>query len=155
MEAKLWISGMGLGIPRTAFSANLASGAYLLVRPSPTAPPSKCYGLVENFSLGSEGSTVLYGHAATSWFPVLDTSAKEILNAGAFKGRELEISVTGTFIGTGRVDIKAFLIDDTGEPTTLLEKYNIHAEGGQLSSTSIRGRVRELPTQHLESKKAS
>ncbi len=155
MEAKLWISGVGVGIPRTAFSANLASGAYLLIRPGPNLPATQCFGLVENFTLGSEGNTILYGHAETEWFPVVGDAAQKVLGHGAIKGGELEIKVSGTFIGKGQIDIKVLLIDDDGEAMSLLDKFNIPAVGGQISSTTIRGKVRKMPVPATEQKKAS
>lgn len=145
MEARIIISGVGLGIPKTSFSANIASGAYLQVRHAVGAQPFAIFGIAENFTLGSEASTVLVGHAETDWFPVAGEAAEDAFRHGGMAGKVAQIEVSGTFIGSGKTDLKLIVINADGDAVTIFEKYNVSARGGQISSTLIRGKIKSLP----------
>ncbi|KAB7624075.1 hypothetical protein [Alkalilimnicola sp. S0819] len=68
-----------------------------------------------------------------------------MLQAEYLSGKTMHISLKGTLVKSGKVDIDIMLIDKNGIGETILKRYSIDAIGAQLDSTQIRGPIRLLP----------
>ncbi|KAB7624074.1 hypothetical protein [Alkalilimnicola sp. S0819] len=66
MKARIYISGLAAGVPKTGFGVNLATFAYLEILPAgrPTMT-ARVYGIADTLSVGNESSTLLVGHVKT------------------------------------------------------------------------------------------
>ncbi|PXF32194.1 hypothetical protein WH50_05540 [Pokkaliibacter plantistimulans] len=142
MEVRITISSLALGIPKTGFGFNIASGAYVEVRAGQAAT-RHLYGMTDLFSLGTKSGTLGFGHIQTPWLYV-DPAKNASLNTASLNGAELEIAVTGALIGSGKVDVVLSKIDEHGQTTELLNLKSVKVPGasGQLSSTSIRNKAK-------------
>ncbi len=144
MEIRITISGIGAGSAKTGFGMNLISGCYVETRPSHGGCSIRKYGVKDAFSLGSESSTLLVGHAQTHWMKVTDETALEWLNIEKLPGSCVEVEVSGSSLGSSKGDIKMFAITPDGDGITILEKYNIPMWAVQIASTKVRGEIKFL-----------
>lgn len=144
MDIRIIISGLGINIPKTSFGVNAISGCYVSVRNSEAAPEA-VYGIKSYLSLGSESSTLIVGQIRSEWMKVVDPDIINKFSLQNVMGKTLDINVSGTVLMKGTADISIKLIDGTGDAISILDKYDVKVEGGQLSSTSIRGRAVLMP----------
>ncbi|MCD8558171.1 MAG: hypothetical protein LRY75_04935 [Shewanella xiamenensis] len=144
MDIRIIISGLGINIPKTSFGVNAISGCYLHVKNGDAAPEA-VYGIKSYLSLGSESSTLIFGQIRSEWMKVVDS---EIINKFSLQnvmGKTLDINVSGTVLMKGNADISIKIINEIGDAINILDKYDVSVEGGQLSSTNIRGRAVLMP----------
>lgn len=143
MEARITISGFGFAAGRSGFGVNVASGAYIEIRPAKGAPACKL-GLATGPELGSENGSLVFGHLQTHWFPVSNDLYPHFLSPDYMVGRAGDVEVKGALIAGGTVDIKVDVIDGAGNVETILSKAQIKASGLQASSTQVRGTIKRM-----------
>ena len=146
MEMRILIGGAGLSFPGSGISLSIISGAYLQFRSSKNSPPT-LYGVGSVASESAEGKTLLLSYVKTDWFFVDPVRDPWILQKQQLIGKKLDIKVSGTLTGSGRIDIRVVEIADDGDLTNLIKKDDIKATGIQLSDTSVRGLVKWFPSQ--------
>jgi len=142
MKVRITISGLGAGIPKSPFGLNLVSGCYIETKPNDGNAPSRIYGVVDTMSVGGESSTLVFGHAQTSWMTVAKASALQLLKYENFIGTLVDVEVKGTSFGSSKGDVSLKIIDDIGNAVSVIDKFSIAIDAYQLSSTKIRGKVR-------------
>lgn len=142
MEVRLTIGGFGIGIPKTAFGANVVSGCYIETKPCRGRCAVSKYGVKDSFSLGTESHTVIASQAKTEWMTVTDEVAIAKLQREQLNGSHVDIEVSGTSFGASKGDVTVKVIDENGDATDIIQKYGVKMVAWQLDSTKIRGVVR-------------
>lgn len=140
MQMKITIFGAGIGIPKSGFSVNLATGAYIEVRQSKNTP-AILFAIGQFATLGNEASTFLAGYVNTDWFDVNPAKHRWITKMQSMVGKEVELQITGALVFSGHVDISLTLIRKNKEGTELLKLYDIKAGGAQIASSAVRGKL--------------
>lgn len=141
MEARIRVSGLGMGIPSSSFGVNVVSGAYIEVRGGKSSS-RYLYALIDTLSIGNDSSTLGASHILTDWM-YIDPKNDHLFKFENLKGLVGEINVSGTVIGSGDVDVKYETIDANGTATTLLDLKSIKTNiGFQVSATKVRAPIR-------------
>ena len=145
MEVKVIISGLGIGIAKTGLGANLVSGTYISMRMGPKVKP-RVFGITDSLSLGSDSSTLLVGHVATGWFKVKPEKDPFFMKPENLLGKKVDVSVSGTIIVGGNVDVKITVYDEYDAAKEMISRVDVESSGFQLSTTKIRGILKEMPS---------
>ncbi|WP_010324906.1 hypothetical protein [Marinobacterium stanieri] len=95
-------------------------------------------------SMGGDSSTFVYGSIKTDNLHINEDELKK-LSISNVSGKKMEIDISGTFLGSGRADVKLILIDDNGRYEKIIDRKDIKVSGGQVSGTRIRGDIRLIP----------
>ena len=132
--------GAGVGIPKSGFSVNLATGAYIEIRQSVNMP-AMLFALGQYATLGNEASTFLAGYVNTDWFDINPAKHRWVTKMQSLVGKEVELQITGALVVSGNVDIDLILISKNKEGTELLKPYDIKATGAQIASSAVRGKL--------------
>lgn len=153
MEVRLTITGMGIGIPKTSFGVNLLSYCYIEVRDNPAVKAPTTYVVDKALTIGGDSTTLVAGFSSTDWMKV-DEDKINLLTRNNLSGKifDVEIKGAGVAIVSSEVDVSLKIIDNEGNATTVLEKYSIKATTLQVSSTSVRGKIKFFPSRISEGK---
>lgn len=145
MEMKLFIQGIGLGVPRTPIAASVASVCYIRVRESPIAK-SAIYMVHNHIDIGEgSGNDVVYGGVGTEWFRVREKEHPWIANMSMLEGKEVQVEVSGILpLVFAKADVKISFVDEHKNRKTLMDKVGIAADGWQISATQVSGPLRKL-----------
>lgn len=140
----------GIGVPKTGFGVNLATYAYISLRPT-QGPHMKTLALDDALSVGGKSGTFIWSDFKTSWTNIDPRKYPWVCNAHNLVGKTIELEVLGTMVGAGKVDIKMTLIDEDGETKSLVSKMNIDASGRQLTGLKVRGILKHFKgTQNMK-----
>lgn len=145
MEVIIKLDGLAIGIPKTGFGINAISASYIQINTAP-GKPLRTYGIAEYLSVGGDNTTMVYGTIKT--VPIRLTPEEFLaFSVPKVSGKTIDVEINGTFIGSGKADVKIVLIDREGVPLEVLSRKNIRVTGGQLASTRARGRARLINQQ--------
>lgn len=143
MYIVIYLDSVSIGIPKSGFGLNAFSGSYVQIKSSPDVI-FNTYGIVDYMSMGGDSSTFIYGSIKTENLHINEDELKK-LSISNVSGKKMEIDISGTFLGSGRADVKLILIDNNGRYETIIDRKDIKVSGGQVSGTRIRGDIRLIP----------
>ncbi len=154
MEMRIFMTGLGIAIPKTDIGLDLISGTYVQVRATPSAVPLT-YVIGTYANPGGKTGTVALGHITTEWFAIPPLKYSWLFNPKGMLGSPAELKVSGTLIIKGQVDIHFKLLDEEGTVLKEVKRINVRATGGQLSSTYIHGTLMTIPPKASQLREAS
>jgi len=149
-QAKITISGIGLAIANTAIGINAATMAYVSIRSNNGATPTT-YGIASYLTADGNSGSLVMGHAQTAWFNISQAAYDALQQSNLTgKGYEMDVEVKNTLLGQGKCDIALTLISKGGAGNKLIELFSINTTGGQISGTSVRGKILLIPTTKIK-----
>lgn len=143
MEMKLIASGIGASVPKMSIGFSLFSGVYIMMRRKRLAKPY-ILGIASGAEIGGKSGTLIVGHIETSWMKIDSAKHNWLCNRRILVGKTAEISLKGTLILSGGVDVSITIYDENSESKYSLSKVGIKSSGGQLTSTTIRGTIKDM-----------
>jgi hypothetical protein len=96
-------------------------------------------------SLGGKSGTMVWSNVKTNWVNIDSIKYPWDCNARSLVGKTIDLEVLGTMFGAGKADVKMTLIDNNGEPRSLVSKMDIESRGYQLTGLKVRGTLKLLP----------
>jgi len=140
MEMRVTVGGFGLAMPGTTLGLNLATGAYLDFRNEFREEPYRLV-LGDTRSIGGNSGTVVASQTWTEWFTVNVSAHPWLHSKNTLIGKRAELTCSGTYVGSGQIDVYFAVFDRYGEPQPLLRTASIESAGFQIDATRIRGRL--------------
>lgn len=145
MEIKMIALGYGVAIPKVSIGINLISGVYFLLRDTPRAKPF-VYGIATAGGLGGKSGTMVFSYIDTAWMKIDYGKHPWLYSKMSLVNKKAQIQIKGTLVIKGKVDITLTIFDKNNETKNSINKIDIECKGGQLSTTSIRGKIVCLST---------
>lgn len=149
-QAQIRIIGSGLSLPKTSVRLNAGTTAYISLRKNRSAP-DRTYGLAAFVEVGGSSGTLIFSYAATDWFYISDEAFQALKPDNLRqKNLELDLQLSGTLLGSNEIDVTGSLINAQGASDKIMEIYNVRSHGFQMSTTSVRGKLYQMPKTKVE-----
>ncbi|MGI1678923.1 MAG: hypothetical protein K6L75_09340 [Cellvibrionaceae bacterium] len=149
MQIRIVGASFALGIPKTGFGVNASTFAYIQLRNGPNSD-IQTLAVDDHFSVGGKSGTFIWSNISTSWVNIDSTKYPWVYHALNFTGKTVDLSVKGTLLGSGKVDIQITFIDKDGETQSLVSKMDIQSSGFQLTGLTVRGKLKYIPGVELK-----
>lgn len=140
MQMRVTLGGFGLAVPTTRLGVNVASGAYIDFRGDIREEPYRLL-LGNVMTVDGNSGTVVASQVWTTWFAVNVSAHPWLHRKNTLVGKRAELTCSGTYAGSGEVELRFDVFDAYHEPKTFLRTAFIESTGFQINATSIRGRL--------------
>ena len=138
MQVKFLLMGLGASLPSFKVGLNLASGCYLQFRDTPSSP-AFVLGLATGFEFGASNGTLIGSYMESDWVSLDLKKHPWMCNQRVLIGKACKISLTGTVVRGGHVDITMTMFDKNHEEAYSFSKVYIKAGGIQLADAELKG----------------
>ena len=141
MQLRVHLWGGGVAVPKTKIGATVAMGAGLTIRAAP-GHSENTFLIYDFVELGGKNGTLGASTIETKWMNIDPAAYPWTVNCDTFKDGNFEVTLHGTVVGEGYVDVTIDHINSENDKTTLLKKYNVESNGFQMTETKIYGQMK-------------
>lgn len=155
MQMRIWMWGVGVKLGETGFSLNAVTQAWIYFRSIEKETPY-VLTISDHLTVGSGNGTFGFANVKTHYFVVNLSAHPWLHRKGRLIHRKGRVSISGSTLYTGCIDIRFSVFDAYGEPEHELRVASRHATGLQVASSSVTGTIspksfKQLPKQLRDS----
>jgi hypothetical protein len=143
MQIKFIAMGVGAAIPKSDLGVNALSGVYIQIRSTPQAK-SYVFGIAKGPEIGGKNGTLVASYVNTKWIDLDGKNYSWLCDHTSLVGKLAQLEIAGTLLLSGKVDVSFTVYDKTNEEKFSMSKIDIESSGGQISTTSVRGKIVDM-----------